>query len=145
MRWRWWRPEPAPPRRAEPPDPAAAIVEECTAFLHGAYPAWLAAHGLAVPPWAWLNPVAHATPTQLAALAAGRAEPNDAEPPKPMSWADVTTVLAAELVDVDDLAERQRESLVPLELRLAAGAPRVGTPEALLEAAHAALQESFGE
>ncbi len=145
MRWRWRRPEPRPLPRAEPRDPATTIVEECTAFLRGAYPVWLAGHGLVIPPWAWLNLVAHATPTQLAALAAGRIEPDDAEPPKPMSWADVTTVLAAQLVDVDDLAERQRESLVPLELRLASGASRISTPQALLEAARAALQESFGE
>lgn len=57
----------------------------------------------------------------------------------------VTMELAAQLVDVDDLAERQRRALVPLELRLAAGASRVSTPEALLKAAHTALQESFGE
>lgn len=145
MRWRRQRPVPPPQRRPEPPDPVTAIVEECTAFLHGAYPAWLAGHGLPVPPWAWLNPVAHATLTQLAALAAGRSEPVDAEPQESMSWAGVTMELAAQLVDVDDLAERQRRSLVPLELRLAAGASRVSTPEALLKAAHTALQESFGE
>ncbi len=54
-------------------------------------------------------------------------------------------VLAAELADITNLAERQQTSLIPLELRLAGGASRIGTPEALLDVAHAALQEPFGE
>ena len=139
---RWWqRPEWFPPGAVEPADPGADLVEECEAFLAGTYPVWLHRHGVVIPPWAWLNPLAHGTSAELAAVAG----PVDASMAHPITWADVLSTLAAELADDRDLAARQREVLVPLELQLAAGATDVRTPDELVHVVRRALEWSVGD
>jgi hypothetical protein len=130
-------------RRRQVPRPAAreavtaeeGLAAECEAFLAGAYPAWLAAQGMKIPAWAWLNPVAHGTDTDLTALASHRR----ATPVMELEWSDVVAALAAELIAGGDILCRQQHVLVPLELQLVAGTQRAGSPAALLKAAQAAL------
>ena len=139
MRRKWWpRSEPAPE-----PDPGRELVEECAAFLAGAYPALLARHGRGIPPWAWLNPVAHGSRTELRTLASGYqpvGEDNPAGHPGPnMTWAEAVGVLADELNGFEDPDQIQRDLLVPLELRLASGVVEVRAPKELVDTARAAL------
>jgi hypothetical protein len=141
VRWRR-RPRPIPPAAPEPPDPAALFVEECEAFLVGAYPAWLERHGLDVPSWAWLNPLAHGSSDELTALAAHHhPEPGGGG----AGWPEVVAALAAELLNDDDPAGRQRDALVRLELQLAADHTPIVTPDDLYQAARAALERPVGE
>ena len=124
------------------PDPGRELAEECAAFLAGAYPAWLARHGRDIPPWAWLNPVAHGSQTELHTLASGYRpahEDPSAHPGPTVTWAEAVGALADERTGFDDPDQSQRELLVPLELRLASGVARVRTPKELLDTARAAL------
>ena len=100
------------------------LADECEAFLAGRLGAFLQEAGRPVPPVAWLNEVAHATPEELAELAAS------APPPTfhPSSWRRTVGYLSRSLLeraretgrDIDTL---QRQFLVPLELEL------IGRPE----------------
>jgi hypothetical protein len=141
VRWRR-RPRPIPSAAPETSNPASLFVDECEAFLVGTYPAWLAHHGLDIPAWAWLNPLAHGSSDELTALAAQQhPDPGGAG----ASWPDVVAALAAELLDDDNPARRQRGSLVPLELQLAADDTRIVTPDDLYRAARAVLERPVGE
>lgn len=141
MRWRR-RPRPSVPAASEPPNPAALLVEECEAFLVGAYPAWLARHGVDIPTWVWLNPLAHASTDELTSLAAHQHREPGGEG---ASWPDVVAALAAELLDSEDPAGRQRGALVPLELQLAADNTPIASPDDLYRAVHATLERPIGE
>jgi hypothetical protein len=137
VRWRR-RPRPIP---SEPLDPAALLVEECEAFLVGAYPACLARHGVDIPSWAWLNPLAHGSSDELTALAAHQ----DGEPGGEGSgWPEVVAALATELLSGDGPCSRQRGALVPLELQLAADHTPIATPDDLYQAVRAALERPAG-
>lgn len=82
---------------------------------------------MGIPPWAWLNPLAHGTPIELATLAArDRTDQTSPADVHDTSWAAVVAMLASELVDDDDVG-RQQEALVRLKLQLAAGATQIST------------------
>lgn len=75
--------------------------------------------GLPVPPWAELNWLAHAQPSDIRACAAGR--PGLNEPTGTWPWA--LRILARELVahadeNQDPIVELQRQCLIPMELTL---------------------------
>lgn len=82
---------------------------------------------MGIPPWAWLNPLAHGTPIELATLAArDRTDQTSPADVHDTSWAAVVAMLASELVDDDDVG-RPQEALVRLKLQLAAGATQIST------------------
>ena len=105
------------------------FVEECEAFLTGRYPGHLAVTGTPVPPWAWLNPIAHGGLVELRSLAGWEA---DAHPVRYGTgvWKQAVSYLAQEVLcqageDEPTLCDMQRTSLVPLELELARVAAQV--------------------
>ena len=102
-------------------DGASPFDNEFDAYLGGTYVDWLAAAGQAIPTWAWLNRIAHASLDQLRSLA-------DADAPADLHndaalWRVLTGFLANEVLarvaDETQLEALQRDALVPLELRLA--------------------------
>lgn len=106
------------------------VAAECEAFLSGTYAYRLLERGCPVPPWAWINVLAHAPRARIEGLAAGRDDllsPDAAGP-----WTAALRALGAELLDTasaarTELSELQRLALVPLEaeaLRTPALAPR---------------------
>jgi hypothetical protein len=100
-------------------DPAGSVSDECEAYLAGQLSAYLIDRGRPVPPYAWLNQVAHATPTELAVIAAG-----NPQGVQPKSWRRAAAYLAESLLRLAHdsgrpVAELQRELLVPLEIELA--------------------------
>jgi hypothetical protein len=103
-------------------DLAETSLNEFDAFLSGHYVEYLLQQGRAVPSWAWINQLAHATPEELAAIAAG-ARPM-VQHPYASAWQRAIGAIARSLladVDRDDrrLCELQRQVLVPVELALA--------------------------
>jgi len=109
----WWHPS-SPDERE--------LVRESESFLLGTYVEYLRSQGRWVPPWAWLNTLAHGDPETVRALAADEAvhgPPCAAE----RVWQQAVAYLAQELAlrcEGGSLAGVQRSTLVPLELRLAA-------------------------
>lgn len=96
------------------------IADEASAYLHG----WLLEFGWhtgpigPLPPWLWLNAVAHGEPTRLSQLA---------EAPRSgvalTSWPQVRGALAHDVLvrtggEPEAVAALQREVLVPLEIRI---------------------------
>jgi len=89
------------------------LVEECESFLGGDYVERCETRGASVPPWAWMNVLAHGTEAEIRAAAANRPEHDDGR--------QALAFVAGELVDlIDDgrvdLEAFQRDVLVPLEL-----------------------------
>lgn len=111
-----------PERRESNGTEGCPFDNEFDAFLAGRYADWLSSANRAVPAWAWVNPVAHATIDELHAI-------ETAPPPAGVSgetvrWHQVSWLLAKEvLLAVDDdesrLAELQHDTLVPAELQVA--------------------------
>jgi hypothetical protein len=100
-------------RRSDPD--AAALVEECEAFLSGTYVELCEARGEPVPVWAWMNLLAHGTEDQLRAAMI--------QHPSAGRWRHARGFLAGELLDRVDAAqlllpEFQAGVLVPLELEM---------------------------
>jgi hypothetical protein len=101
---------------------AAAALNEFEAFLAGRYIDYLVQHSRAIPTWAWVNAVAHATHDELVAIATGttyfEALPSAAR------WQQAVRAIARHLVaetgdDDERLRELQSQVLVPVELTLA--------------------------
>lgn len=106
-------------RREEEAFHHAGLGEECEAFLAGHWVEHLRAQGRPVPPWGWINHLAHATEDELR-VTAGALEGarRHADP-----WSQAASFLARELLDVaaecsTDVSELQHRCLVPLELAL---------------------------
>lgn len=95
-------------------DPAAAaLIEECQAFLDGSFAELVEASGVTVPVWAWLNLLAHGTMTELRDEADALGEGD--------RWRQARAFLAGEVIEVIDtarmpLTQLQHDVLVPLEL-----------------------------
>lgn len=100
---------------------ARALAADCEAFLTGHLADRLEQAGRRVPPWAWMNLVAHGSGDDLHAERAAHLPPD-----LPAGrWHEVRCLLAAEVLGMTgggSLAELQREVLVPLELELASRA-----------------------
>jgi len=97
---------------------AHELVAETEAFLRGSIAELLdRPTGDGVPPWAWLNALAHGTLDDIRRAATDRAD-GSLSP----QWHHARSVLAAEVLaaaGATSLAMIQAEVLVPLELRLA--------------------------
>lgn len=100
-------------------EPAATeLGDECAAFLTGGYRDYLETRGRPVPAWAWVNRLAHGDHADIASAAARQS--NDDTPE-----ALIAAIAAAVLTRLQDgvpLEALQRNSLVPLEMTLAAQA-----------------------
>jgi hypothetical protein len=92
------------------------LVAGCETFLRGTYAEHLLGLGDPVPPWAWLNLLAHATDEELRAAAR--------EPAPSSVWQRARWFLAGEILDAVDgspcsLDDVQHDVLVRLELAAA--------------------------
>jgi hypothetical protein len=101
-------------RRAD--DEAHELVADCEDVLRGAYAERRLRAGASVPPWAWLNVLAHGTLEELRAL--GQAQCPHWVWPR-ARWFLVGEVLDAVDSGASSLRTLQREVLIPLELRAA--------------------------
>lgn len=131
----WWH------RRAEPP--AEDLVSECEAFLAGRFAGVFDQRGEPVPPWAWLNRLAHAPREQIQALAATAGPPRRLGQ-RPSDWRDAVATVAVDLLglapDDQSLHSLQLSALLPVELALMGDkAGLAGTPQELLRTARFAL------
>ena len=122
---------------------------EFDAFLAGRYADWLSTANRAVPAWAWVNKVAHATIEELHAIATGPVPVGASG--ETVQWHLVSTLLAKEVLaavagDESRLAELQRETLVPAELQVArqwwAAIEPVDLGTVMVEAVHRAQLSS---
>ena len=95
------------------------IVLECEAFLDGTLAEYWDHKGVAVPPWAWLNLLAHGSEKQIRASIARPSRSRRAS----RSWRTARTYVAYALLTLIDaectLADMQRSLLIPLELQMA--------------------------
>ena len=92
-------------------------MDECEAFLLGRYADYAHDVGVAAPCWAWINELAHRTPTEIRLLAAGRRERCRIGP-----WSSYIDTIAKALTEWArsdlDLERWQAEVIVPFELAL---------------------------
>jgi hypothetical protein len=98
-------------------------TKDYVCFLAGTYPQFLQRHHMPIPHWAWINPLAHETNERILELAAQPLNTRTGVQP-PGTWADAVAylagvILAAAQTRNQALAELQRSTLVPLELKLA--------------------------
>jgi hypothetical protein len=95
------------------------IVVECEAFLEGTLAEYWDEKGMAVPPWAWLNLLAHGSENQIRASIASPSRPRRAS----RSWRTARAYVAYALLTLVDaentLADMQRSLLIPLEFQMA--------------------------
>ena len=106
-------------RRPESRDAAQGVGEECEAFLRGEWAEYRLGQGETVPPWAWLNRVAHAPEAALRMVRRGA----DSSDRHGDSWAEFRTCVAEALLKRADergidVAALQAVVLVPIELAL---------------------------
>jgi hypothetical protein len=96
------------------------LVHDCEAFLTGKYAQHLASTHRIVPPWAWLNTIAHGSVDEVLTLGSG-----DSQSELRFAvglWDQAEAYLARELMhqcDRQTLSQLQHSVLVPLELELA--------------------------
>jgi hypothetical protein len=93
------------------------IATECEFFLAGRYAERLQAAGRPLPPWVWLNELAHGSMEEMIALADGTSAHAHPQP-----WDAAMRYLAGELLaiaagDNASLHAVQNDALLPLELR----------------------------
>lgn len=120
------------------------VVADCNALLTGRFAERLMETDRHVPPWAWLNLLAHGTERDL------RRVRMVASTPGQRSWCRARAYVAGEILMLVDtttqtLAEVQHDVLVPLELRLlsASGPHRPAmSPEAMALTVLGALDDN---
>jgi len=122
-----------------------ALVAECQAFLVGGYVDYLTGADRPVPPWAWLNPLAHGSEEDVRELAE-RGPCVPVVDPTTAVWEKALSYLAEELQCLvasggPPLPEVQRSSLVPLELELAGAGAEPLAPSDLVAAVMQTLQQ----
>jgi hypothetical protein len=97
------------------------LENEFDAYIAGDYVGWLQRHDLAVPAWAHLNRLAHATLEELEEISTTAPPPGDDT--AAAMWAHVSMFLARELLALvatpEELEVVRADVLVPLELDLA--------------------------
>lgn len=143
--WRWLRNtyRSADPLASAAPEVEAAVLDEAWAVVAGRAAADVyVVRGRPVPGWAWLNVLAHGSPSQLADLT--RLAPPYQRLPPVGSWARAVRDIAAQLVRIDEteLAAIQAALFVPAELELLAGRSLPGGPSQLDRAVHRYLAGS---
>jgi hypothetical protein len=90
------------------------LVAECEAFLNGSYLDGLVDEGECLPPWVWINTLAHGQRADIEALADGRGgHPGGTGAAQYFAREVLATVDLHGL----DLRALQRELLIPVELR----------------------------
>src|SRR4051794_19485182 len=104
----------------EGPRPVDAVSEECETFLAGRYADHLQAVGRPVPPWAWLNALAHGSDSDLRALAAEEPRWRTPAPRAAREWQQSLAFLATHLVDLMEARQQtlqfiQQQVLIPIE------------------------------
>ena len=109
-------------RRGQEPAGGRAdeLAAESEAILTGRYAGYLADRGLLVPPWAWVNVLAHAGEVELEAAASASV---DRRPEDAGEWRRALAFMAEDVLRHTRstgvaLAEVQQSTLVPLELEL---------------------------
>ncbi|HEX6659697.1 MAG TPA: hypothetical protein VF065_16515 [Ilumatobacter sp.] len=107
------------------------FADECAAFLAGHWTEQREDRGRPLPPWAWLNPIAHGDLEDVRALAATVSPSPGVER---LQVAVAKAVLNA--VPASDLPRIQHDVLVPLELQLMDAS---ATPRRILETVTTAL------
>ena len=110
-------------RRPRPSDPASDVAD-VEAFLLGGSVEYFRAHHQAVPPWAWLNTVAHSVPaavTNLCEPVPGRPTSRGEAAGRRAVETMATTLCSKAGGDPAAIGALQRELLIPLELALVAG------------------------
>ena len=140
-----------PRQRDDRPPPTDGVGGECEVFLDGAWVEHVADRRRRVPPWAWLNVLAHSDEDRLTALARDEREH---VPGQLRAWWDTIAFLAGEILDTARGLELspeglQRTRLIPLELEVTerdangdVGMPR--DPRALATVVVAALERGTG-
>jgi hypothetical protein len=133
--WRWGHRGPSSSDLEE-------LVGETAAFLLGKSPEIFSRRSERIPPWAWLNPLAHQEPSAVRAFA--RSAPGAGY--REGSWESAMSQLAQAMVelacgDEPTIRDLQDECLLPLELLLLTPVgPRIRTPLELLRLALARMQ-----
>jgi hypothetical protein len=130
-------------RRAE--DHGRRLVAECEAYLSGRFAELVASRGDPVPPWAWLNQVAHAEPEDVVALARSGTRPGRLGQ-GPQDWRVAVGRIAAEVVgragtSPAGIRSLQVQVLLPVELSLMGEKAHLAlTPEALVRVVGSAVR-----
>jgi hypothetical protein len=131
--------------------PEEAVAEEALAYLHGTYARYLQQHHKPLPPWAWLNAVAHGSPFHIRQLSAGMGH-DLARGLKVRQWRQAVHFVAQEMVQLAEaghhsIPEQQAMALVPLEERLLLGSERrdYDSPAGLAACALVALPRPLRE
>jgi hypothetical protein len=98
---------------------ADLLVRECEDFLAGQSALALRESGTPVPPWAWLNMLAHATRQELVRVAVHGLEDENV----PEAWERAVAMIAREVLALADeracaTGDVQRDVLVPIELEM---------------------------
>lgn len=101
----------------------AGLGDECAAFLAGGYRHYLDTRGQPIPAWAWINCLAHGDRSDIECAAT--LQTNEVDPDTLI--AAIAMAALAHLTVGATLEALQRNTLVPLELALAAQAGTVPT------------------
>ncbi|MGH9067455.1 MAG: hypothetical protein ACRD0J_08215 [Acidimicrobiales bacterium] len=132
----WWSSARSRQSRGRGSHAERTLSEECEAFLAGTYSVRLDRSGTVVPPWAWVNGLAHGDLARVQAIAGGQPQKATWSALRWEPWPAAVVYLAGEVLGVVEaegigLAEVQREVLVPLEALLAATPERATRPSDL--------------
>lgn len=123
--------------KRRPEDPvvvlAAELALECESLLAGRYADYLGSHGMAAPPWTWVNTLAHCSVPELIALAGGVGKLGVDDPAGANQWRRALAFLAEDVLDQIELSgvtldDLQRTRLIPLELELCRNPDRCTDP-----------------
>jgi hypothetical protein len=124
------------------------LVTDTDAFLSGRYAEQLAERADQVPPWAWLNLIAHGTHEELVAARPVRRRGGSLQ--LYSHWVAARSYLIGEVLGALDsghepLAEVQRRVLLPLETELSSPVSLVRYPRDLVLRVLAALEADAEE
>lgn len=116
------------------------VIEEAAAVIDGRLPDYFLVPVL-VPPWGWINKLAHANWDDLVVFAQQR-------PAAESSWEAAASYLAAVLTsrshDASTLLELQRHGLIPLELSVLAGTTSMpASPSELVRLVQAEVERTY--
>lgn len=141
--WRWRRRRKGDGVLLRETRAGARLAEEVEAFLSGSSCEWYVSRGRALPPWVYVNRVAHAEPDRLRQLAMDA--PGGSHPA--LSWRQAVALLAREILrvgqsDRGSIRRIQLGSLVSLESQLISRASEHIGPEQLVALGCAYLRDS---
>jgi hypothetical protein len=127
-----------------------SLIDECEAFLRGQVRDIPAAAYGPLPPWAWLNSIAHCDLDGLRALAAHELGPQKRFDSVGL-WSNATSFVAGEVLtasaeDAATLREIQTSVLIPMELGMLSDRSRMSTPQQFVRQVSRGLtgRDTFG-